>query len=133
MSRLRIPVGSWGPIHNAEQGPGRWRAWATFRNTDDVARVVQAYESSRQRAEVRLIAKLGDRARHELTPATRVSSLADLWLEEIRLEGRIIAQTIDRYTGCLRQTVLPAFGDLLETFRGQGLVGAGGDRPVPVR
>ncbi len=34
-------------------------------------------------------------------------------LEEITLEGRIVMQTIDRYTGCLRQTVLPAFGDLL--------------------
>jgi integrase len=42
-----------------------------------------------------------------------VSSLADLWLEEIRLEGRVVAQTVDRYTGCLRQTVIPAFGDLL--------------------
>ncbi|MFI5937852.1 tyrosine-type recombinase/integrase [Actinoplanes sp. NPDC051494] len=74
--------------------------------------MVQAYESSRERAEIRLIAKLGDRAQHELTAATRVSSLADLWLEEVRLEGRILAQTVDRYTGCLRQTVLPAFGDL---------------------
>ncbi|MEV6301284.1 hypothetical protein AB0M02_17880 [Actinoplanes sp. NPDC051861] len=74
---------------------------------------MQAHESSRQRAEIRLIAKLGDRAQHELTAATRVSSLADLWLEELRLEQRILAQTVDRYTGCLRQTVLPAFGDLL--------------------
>ncbi|MFG1995313.1 tyrosine-type recombinase/integrase [Actinoplanes sp. NPDC048988] len=113
MARSRIPAGSWGPIHHVEQSPGQWRAWATFRDTDDVARVVQAYGSGRQRAEVRLIAKLGDRAQHELTATTRVSSLADLWLEEITLQGRVVAQTVDRYTGCLRQTVLPAFGDLL--------------------
>jgi integrase len=113
VSRSRIPVGSWGVIRHVELGPGRWRAWATFRDTDEVARVVQAHESSRQRAEIRLIAKLGDRAQHELTAATRVSSLADLWLEELRLEQRILAQTVDRYTGCLHQTVLPAFGDLL--------------------
>ena len=113
MSRARIPAGSWGRIRHVEQQPGKWRAWATFRDVDDVARVVQAYESSRQRAEIRLIAKLGDRAKHELTATTRVSSLADLWLEELQLEGRIVAQTLDRYTGCLRQTVLPAFGNLL--------------------
>ncbi|MFC4065066.1 tyrosine-type recombinase/integrase [Actinoplanes subglobosus] len=107
------PASGWGPIHYAEQSSGKWRAWATFRDTDDVTRVVQAYETSRQRAEIRLIAKLGDRARHELTATTRVSSLADLWLEEISLEGGIVTQTVDRYTGCLRQTVLPAFGDLL--------------------
>ena len=93
--------------------PRERRAWATFRDADDVARVVEAYESSRQRAEIRLIAKLGERAQHELTAKTRVSSLADLWLEELQLEGRVTAQTVDRYTGCLRQTVLPAFGDLL--------------------
>ena len=110
MSRSRIPAGSWGRIRYVEQQPGKWRAWATFRDVDDVARVVQAYESSRQQAEIRLIAKLGDRAKHELTATTRVSSLADLWLEELQLEGRIVAQTVDRYTGCLRQTVLRAFG-----------------------
>ena len=70
-SASRIPVGSWGLIHYVEQGPGRWRAWATFRDTDDVARVVQAHASSRQRAETRLIAKLGARAHHELTGTTR--------------------------------------------------------------
>ncbi|MEU4157877.1 site-specific integrase [Actinoplanes sp. NPDC026670] len=112
-SASRIPVGSWGPLHHVEQGPGKWRSWATFRDTDDVARVVQAHASSRQRAETRLIAKLGARAHHELTATTRVSSLADVWLEEIQLEGRIVRQTVDRYTGCLRQTVLPAFGELL--------------------
>src|SRR3954464_6554152 len=113
MSRSRIPVGSWGPIHHVEHSPGRWRAWATFRDTDNMARVVQANERSQQRAEIKLIAKLGDRAKHELTATTLISSLADLWLEEIRLERRVVPQTIDRYTGCLRQTVLPAFGDLL--------------------
>ncbi|BEL01826.1 hypothetical protein Q0Z83_000170 [Actinoplanes sichuanensis] len=111
-SASRIPVGSWGTIHHVEQGPGKWRAWATFRDTDEVTRVVQAHASSRQRAETKLIAKLGDRAHHELTATTRVSSLADLWLEEIKMEGRILTQTVDRYTGCLRQTVLPGFGEL---------------------
>ncbi|MFI1996318.1 tyrosine-type recombinase/integrase [Actinoplanes sp. NPDC020271] len=113
MPRQRIPVGSWGPIRHVEQSQGRWRAWASFRDIDDVTRVVEAYESSRQRAEIRLITKLGDRAQRELSATTRVSSLADLWLEELRLEARVVAQTVDRYTGCLRQTVLPAFGDLL--------------------
>jgi hypothetical protein len=87
MSRPRIPIGSWGPIHHVERSPGKWRAWANFRDTDDVTRVVEAYESSLPRAEIRLIAKLGERARHQLSVTTRVTCVPQLSVDIVGVAG----------------------------------------------
>ena len=56
-----------------------------------------------------------DRSGHTEGDCTGDSSLrllAAMWLEEITAEGRVRPQTIDRYTGIVEHSILPALGDL---------------------
>ena len=66
-------------------------------------------------AERALKVKLRDRTTpndDEITRETRVSKLADLWIEEITTEERIAPQAIQRYETSTRIAMLPALGNL---------------------
>ncbi|GAA0908990.1 putative phage integrase [Virgisporangium aurantiacum] len=48
----------------------------------------------------------------EITRETHVSTLAEVWIEEITAEERLAPQTIHRYQTSLRTAILPALGNL---------------------
>lgn len=115
MARPELPVGTWGKIRTERLGPKRFRARTRFRDYDGKTRDVEATDTTGPAAIRALKVKLRDRSapsNDEITRDTRVTKLAELWLEEITDEERLAPQSIDRYTGVLRTRILTALGDL---------------------
>jgi integrase len=115
MARPEMPIGTWGKIRTEKLDPNRFRARARFRDYDGKTRDIEATDTTGPAAERALKIKLRDRATpndDEITRETRVSRLAELWVEEITAEERIAAQTIQRYETSVRSTILPALGNL---------------------
>jgi len=80
-----------------------------------VTRNVEAWGATGAAAERALREALRERAAPnagEITRDTRVSKLAELWLEEIIAEDRLTPQTVNNYEDSIRGVVLPAFGSL---------------------
>jgi integrase len=74
----------------------------------------------------------------EITRGTLVKVVADLWLEEITAEERLMPQTIHRYRSNLRSMILPALGRVKVGDVGVGrldrlLRGIAVDRPYAAR
>jgi hypothetical protein len=115
MARPELPIGTWGNIRTEKLGPNRFCARARFRDRDGKTRDVEATAATGPAAVRALKVKLRDRAtptEGEITRETRISTLAELWIEEITAEERVVPQTIDRYRGSLRTAILPAVGNL---------------------
>ena len=115
MARPELPVGTWGNIRREQVGPNRFRARARYRDVDGITRDVEGWGTSGAAAERSLRVKLRDRSaptNDEINRETRISRLAELWLDEVREEARVTPQTIDRYTTSVRTAVLPALGNL---------------------
>ncbi|MGC5332808.1 tyrosine-type recombinase/integrase [Micromonospora sp. DT62] len=115
MARPELPVGTWGKIRTEKLGPNRFRARARFRDYDGRARDIEATDTTGPAAERALKVKLRDRATpndDEITRETRISRLAELWIEEITAEERITPQTIHRYETSVRTAIVPALGNL---------------------
>jgi integrase len=115
MPRPCLPVGTWGKIRRKQYGPGRWQARARFRDYDGHTRDVEAWAATGAAAERHLLEMLRDRATptgDDITRDTRISQLAQRWLDEIRAEDRLTPQTIDKYETSLRVAILPALGHL---------------------
>ncbi|TNH29035.1 site-specific integrase [Micromonospora orduensis] len=115
MARPELPIGTWGKIRTQKLGPNRFRARARFRDYDGKTRDIEATGTTGPAAERALKVKLRDRTTpndDEITRETRVSTLADLWIDEITTEERIAAQTIQRYETSTRNAILPALGNL---------------------
>ncbi|MQA27416.1 MAG: tyrosine-type recombinase/integrase [Micromonosporaceae bacterium] len=115
MPRKPLPVGTWGKIRRQKLGPSRFAARARFRDFDGITRDVQARDATAAAAEHALLEALRDRAAptgDDVTPDTRLTKLADLWLDEITTEGRITQQTIDDYEQSVHSVILPALGGL---------------------
>ncbi|HEX8347262.1 MAG TPA: tyrosine-type recombinase/integrase [Actinoplanes sp.] len=115
MARPPLPVGTWGTIRTEQLGPHRHCARARFRDYDGTTRDVEATGPTGPAAIRALKEKLRDRVApndDEITRETYVSTLAELWLEEITAEERVTRQTIDRYESVMRTAVVPALGDL---------------------
>ncbi|MEV6816682.1 site-specific integrase, partial [Micromonospora sp. NPDC051296] len=92
-----------------------FRARVRFRDYDGVTRDIEVTDTTGPAAVRALKVKLRDRSTpndDEITRETRISALADLWVEEITAEERITSQTIHRYQASVRTTVLPALGNL---------------------
>ena len=78
----------------------RFRARVRFRDYDGKTRDIEATDTTGPAAERALKVKLRDRTTpndDEITRDTRISRLAELWVEEITAEERITPQTIHRY------------------------------------
>ncbi|MDR1293964.1 MAG: site-specific integrase [Bifidobacteriaceae bacterium] len=78
---------------------------------------MQTTEATRAGAERALKVKLNERIGAlpvgvGLTPDSTFAQLADYWLEDLDVEGRIAKSTRQRYEANLRQLVLPAFQHL---------------------
>ncbi|MET8529159.1 tyrosine-type recombinase/integrase [Micromonospora sp. NPDC005172] len=115
MARPELPIGTWGKIRTQKLGPNRFRARARFRDYDGKTRDIEATGTTDPAAERALKVKLRDRTTpndDEITRETRLSTLADLWIEEITTEERIAPQTIQRYETSTRNAILPALGNL---------------------
>ncbi|MFJ5545785.1 tyrosine-type recombinase/integrase [Micromonospora chalcea] len=115
MARPELAIGTSGKIRIEKLGPKRFRARARFRDYDGITRDIEATETTGPAAERALKVKLRDRATptdDEITRETRVSALAELWVEEITAEERIAPQTIHRYATSVRTSILPALGNL---------------------
>ncbi|MEU8376558.1 tyrosine-type recombinase/integrase [Micromonospora sp. NPDC048894] len=115
MARPELPIGTWGAIRTEKLAPNRFRARARFRDYDGKTRDIEATDTTRAAAERALKVKLRDRTTpndDEITRETRVSRLAEVWIEEITAEERIAPQTIHRYETSVRTAILPALGKL---------------------
>jgi integrase len=115
MARPPLPIGTWGTIRTEKLGPNRYRARARFRDYDGKTRDVEATGTTDPAAIRALKEKLRDRTApndDEITRDTHVSTLANLWIEEITAEERVTPQTINNYKTSLRTSILPAVGNL---------------------
>ena len=115
MARPPLPVGTWGTIRTEQLGPNRHCARARFRDYDGKTRDVEATGPTGPAAIRALKEKLRDRVApndDEIARETYVSTLADLWIEEITAEERVAPQTINNYMTSLRVSILPALGHL---------------------
>jgi len=116
MGRPRTPIGSYGVINVREVRPGVWRARTLYRFPDGTRRQVERFRPGRTGAkayEALQIALLDLDApgAGELTGATKLSDLADAFLQAKRAEG-VAMRTVDTYAHAIRRTVVPRIGDL---------------------
>jgi integrase len=115
MARPPLPVGTWGNIRTERLGPDRYCARARFRDYDGKTRDVEATGTTGPAAVRALKEKLRDRVApndDEITRETYISTLANLWIEEITAEERVTPQTINRYESVVRTAVMPGLGNL---------------------
>jgi len=115
MARPPLPIGTWGNIRTEQLGPNRHCARARYRDYDGKTRDVEATGTTGPAAIRALKEKLRDRVApndDEITRETHVSTLAELWIEEITAEEAVRQQTIDRYASVVRTAVVPALGNL---------------------
>ncbi len=115
MSRPPLPLGTWGTINRTQVGPKVWKADTRFRDFDGRTRQVQRRASTGAKAEAALKEYLLTRSRAgrvgEVTAETRVRDVGELWLAQIREEGRA-ATTLDAYEDAMRLHVVPGIGML---------------------
>lgn len=115
MVRPPLPVGAWGKVRRKQWSPQRWQARARYRDYDGVTRDVEGWGSTGAAAERALLEVLSTRILsqgEDITGDTRISKLAELWLDEITCEDRLAPQSIDTYHSYVRSAVLPALGGL---------------------
>ncbi len=95
MARPELAIGTSGKIRIEKLGPKRFRARARFRDYDGITRDIEATDTTGPAAERTLKAELRGRATpadDEITRESRISALAELWVEEITAEERIPAR-----------------------------------------
>jgi integrase len=115
VARPELSIGTWGKIRTEKLGPNRFCARARFRDYDGRTRDIEAAGTTGPAAIRALKEKLRDRTtpnEDEITRETRISTLAERWIEEITAEERLAPQTIHRYQTSLRTAILPALGNL---------------------
>lgn len=118
MARQPLPLGSYGKVRLWQDG-AIWIARVQFRDFDGVVRPVKRSGKSRAAAERALRAALVDRQapvkEQEITPQSRFSKVAELWLAELEQAvdaGRRSPGTLDTYGSVYRRHVKPALGAL---------------------
>ena len=114
MARPPLPIGTWGKIRRKQLSSTKWQARARFRDYDGVTRDVEAWGGTGAAAERALLEALSKRTTsqgEDITPDTRISRVAELWLDELTAEERLAPQSIDSYRSYVR-SVLPALGGL---------------------
>ncbi|GAA0907372.1 hypothetical protein Vau01_119660 [Virgisporangium aurantiacum] len=95
--------------------PNRYCARTRYRDYDGKTRDVEAVGPTGPAAMRALKEQLRDRATpndDEITRETYVSTLANLWIEEITAEEHAQPQTINNYKTNLRTSIVPALGNL---------------------
>lgn len=94
MARPPLPIGTHGSMKVTQLGTGAYRARARYRDYDGATRIVERTASSKTGAENALREAFRDRgrmSRHgEITPDTKVSAVADMWLRDIDESDRAV-------------------------------------------
>jgi integrase len=116
MPRPPLPIGDHGHISRRQTTPGHWVASCRVRDSDGHARQVTAAGDTGAKAERALVASLKDRARGasgtsgEITADSTVADLADAWMAERVLAGKLDKQTHDRDQSLVRTKIVPHLG-----------------------
>lgn len=118
MARESLPLGSYGKSTFWQEG-SVWLARVQYRDFDGVVRPVKRRGKSKAAAERALRAALVTRQvpakDREITPQSRFSKVAELWLAEVEQAvdaGRRSPGTLDTYGSVYRRHVKPALGEL---------------------
>lgn len=116
MPRPRTPIGSHGTVHTLEVQPGVWRARTLYRGPDGKRRQVERIRPGRSsaaavRAVKEAVVAASAGGGDSITPSTRMSVLAEVYLQSKREAGRA-ARTLDAYESVVRSIVVPRLGDL---------------------
>ncbi|MBF6422268.1 site-specific integrase [Nocardia farcinica] len=98
-----LAIGTYGAIATKRQPNQRWRASTRYRDEDGITRPVQAFGPTKPSAISALKKRLNQRSEQgnrspDLSPDTKLSDLAELWLAELRFERRTAPQTIEDYS-----------------------------------
>ncbi|MBF6065031.1 tyrosine-type recombinase/integrase [Nocardia terpenica] len=100
MARQPLAIGTYGKISCKQQPNGSYRASTRYRDDDGETRTVQAFGPTKGKAEFNLKEKLKKRDHGKgktITPDTKLSELADLWLADLEYENRTSETSIDHY------------------------------------
>jgi integrase len=116
MPRPQLDVGTYGTIRVTGQ-PGRYVAFAQFRDLDGKTRQVERSGSTKARAKDRLKEAIRDRARlgGGINGDTRIAEIAPEWLSMIDAAveaGERSPSTAEQYRRQLKAVVLPGVGEL---------------------
>jgi integrase len=116
MSRTAMPTGSHGIIRyeRSRSGSG-YRARAQVRDWDGVTRPIERSGRSKGLAKDRLLQALAERNRigadDELTSATKVRVLAEVWHKYEIDQARLAGTTLDQYRRLIDRFAIPMLGE----------------------
>jgi integrase len=115
VGRLSLAVGTSGSLRFYKERNGLWTARALFRDFDGVTRPVERTRQTKGAAERALREALRDRVRvgsaSEITPDTRVKTLAEAWWTEFSRKERSPG-TMQIYRDRLDRQIIPSLGQL---------------------
>lgn len=115
MGRPPLAVGTAGQVRTFRGPNGGWIARAKYRDFDGVTRVVQKAGRTEGAARQNLAIAIRDRSHlpkgAALTPETKVTALAERWLDDIR-QSDLSPTTIRQYEDRTTKQVIPALGNL---------------------
>jgi integrase len=113
MARPRTPIGTFGDISFISASGGQFRARTRFRDDDGRVRRVTATGVTKREAErnlKRIIAeRTSFRSTGELAANSSFTSLVEVWLADLDLEGKLAPSTRALYERNMRQLVMPVF------------------------
>jgi hypothetical protein len=114
MGRPPLPVGTFGKIDLLTIKPGRVRVRARYRDYDGIVRSITRNRPSRPKAESSLRGALRNRVSPtsgQINPDSRLSGLAQLWLEEVNARDLAVA-TKELYADLVERHITPGLGAL---------------------
>lgn len=115
MPRPVQPLATYGKIIT-RRSKGVYYASTRYRGHDGAYHRFQSSGETRQAAvnalKSKIAAYVDSGSGADLSGQSKLSEVADLWLEEIVLRDKIAPQTIDRYRDGVNDIVLPALGNL---------------------
>lgn len=119
MGRRPMRPGTWGHIHVKLLGPKKHEASAWYKDRGGKLRRIRRTAQSKTAAEDDLkeaLSKIGDEVRSgDITPDTRVSRVAELWMQSLREDvaaGTVAPNTVRIYAGYVKNWINPSLGSL---------------------
>lgn len=115
MARPPLPIGTYGKVTIYPRPEGGFRARVRFRDYDGAVRHVERHGASRTAATNNLREALRDRGQavvgSDVTPDTKMSAVAELWLRELDESDRALRTKIT-YREVWERHLLAAVGEL---------------------
>ncbi|WP_411815541.1 tyrosine-type recombinase/integrase [Gordonia sp. SND2] len=116
MGRPPLPLGTWGKITRTQEGPGKWKARARYRDHDGHTRPVARWGKTGAAAERALVTYLSGRAKPtdtevDINADTTIEDLGKLWMEKRRAE-HLSETTLLGYQRRINRQINPAIGNV---------------------